>query len=268
MVFGRRPAVLAGAMAGLTALTVAASALAPARSTPVSPVAADRAPGLPASVRPAFVPGAPKPLPAGRRLWTWAPVRSPVPARRRPRSGAPVVALLGAVTPDGSANIVSVIERRQVSTGRTWVRVGLPVLPNGTSGWVPRSALGGYETAQTHLDVDLRRLRATLFRAGRPVFRAVVGVGMPQWPTPRGTFYIRDRLTRYASPAYGPLAFGTNARSPTLTDWPGGGFVGIHGTDRPDLLPGRVSHGCIRLRNSDILALARLMPVGTPLTVH
>jgi lipoprotein-anchoring transpeptidase ErfK/SrfK len=44
--------------------------------------------------------------------------------------------------------------------------------------------------------------------------------------------------------------------------------VGIHGTDRPDLVPGRVSHGCIRLRNADIRALARRMPVGTPLTIH
>jgi lipoprotein-anchoring transpeptidase ErfK/SrfK len=120
----------------------------------------------------------------------------------------------------------------------------------------------------TRLIVDRRRLTATLLRAGRTVFRARVGIGRPGAPTPAGTFYVRDRLTRYASPTYGPIAFGTSATSPTLTDWPAGGFVGIHGTDRPDLLPGRVSHGCIRLRNADILRLARLMPVGTPVTVR
>ena len=38
-------------------------------------------------------------------------------------------------------------------------------------------------------------------------------------------------------------------------------------THRPDLVPGRVSHGCIRMRNADILKLAQLMPVGTPLTI-
>ena len=32
--------------------------------------------------------------------------------------------------------------------------------------------------------------------------------------------------------------------------------------------PGRVSHGCIRLRNRDILRLALLMPVGTPVTIR
>ena len=33
-------------------------------------------------------------------------------------------------------------------------------------------------------------------------------------------------------------------------------------------MPGRVSHGCIRLRNADILRLARLLPVGTPLEIR
>ena len=52
-----------------------------------------------------------------------------------------------------------------------------------------------------------------------------------------------------------------------LTDWPGGGYVGVHGTNEPGLIPGHISHGCIRLHNAAILRLAQLMPVGTPLTV-
>ena len=148
------------------------------------------------------------------------------------------------------------------------MRVALAVLPNGTTGWVPRAALGGYGTVHTRLDVDLDRMRATLYRDGRAVFAAAVGVGTAGSPTPTGRFYVRNRLSRYRSPAYGPVAFGTSARSPTATDWPAGGFVGIHGTDRPDLVPGRISHGCIRMRNPDILELARRMPVGTPVTFH
>ena len=149
-----------------------------------------------------------------------------------------------------------------------WTRVRLPVLPNNTTGWVPRSALGGLSMVRTRLVVDLERLTATLYRAGKRIFRAGIGVGTRQWPTPRGEFYIRNRLASYSSPFYGPVAFGTSARSEVLTDWPAGGFVGIHGTNRPELLPGRVSHGCIRLRNQDILRLARLLPVGTPLTIR
>lgn len=103
---------------------------------------------------------------------------------------------------------------------------------------------------------------------GLAVFRALIGIGGANTPTPAGDFYVRDELTRYGSATYGPLAFGTSARSTALTDWPAGGYVGIHGTDQPWLLPGRVSHGCIRMRNADILRLGRLMPVGTQITIR
>ena len=63
---------------------------------------------------------------------------------------------------------------------------------------------------------------------------------------------------------YGPLAYFTSATSDQLTDWPGGGLVGVHGTSQPGLLPGRVSHGCVRMKNADILKLEKLMDVGTP----
>jgi lipoprotein-anchoring transpeptidase ErfK/SrfK len=121
----------------------------------------------------------------------------------------------------------------------------------------------------TALEVDLRRLRLTLLRRGRAVFRAPIGVGQRRWPTPKGHFYVRNRLAGYGlGSAYGPVAFGLSARSAVLTDWPGGGFVGIHGTNQPQLLPGRVSHGCIRLHNRDVMRLDRLMSVGTPVTVR
>ena len=223
---------------------------------------------LPRPVRPAFTPGPPQPLSSTRFLSRWAPVRRTVKARSLPDAHAPIVTTVPPTTPEGTTNIVLVLGHRTGRTGRLWVHARLATLPNGRTGWLPRAALGGYGTVETELDVDLERMTATLLRRGRPVFRAPVGIGQGRWPTPRGHFYIRDQLTSYASPTYGPRAFGTSARSARLTDWPAGGFVGIHGTDRPDLLPGRVSHGCIRMRNRDILALARLMPVGTPMTIR
>jgi hypothetical protein len=224
--------------------------------------------GLPAPTAPAFTPGAPRRLRSIRSLSHWAPVQRATIARSAPDQGAPPVTTLSTRTPEGTRNAVMVVGRRRDGGGRSWVRVRLPVLPNGTTGWVRRATLGGYGTVHTRLDVDLGRLRATLYRDGRPVVRAVVGVGRDGWPTPRGRFYIRNKLTRYNSPTYGPVAFGTSARSPTATDWPAGGFIGIHGTDHPELLPGKVSHGCIRMRNQDILALAERMPVGTPVRIH
>ncbi|MFN2627816.1 MAG: L,D-transpeptidase [Gaiellaceae bacterium] len=222
---------------------------------------------LPASPRPAFRPGKPVLLPHSAIGARWAPVRVSVVARRSPRASATPIATLRTLTPEGTSNLV-VASGEAETGGRLWTRVQLPVLPNGSVGWVPRSALGGYVFVHTRLVIDRQRLVATLFRDGKVVFRAPVGVGRDQWPTPTGRFYIRDKLTMFRSPFYGPVAFGTSARSSVLTDWPGGGFVGIHGTDQPELIPGRISHGCVRLRNADLLRLNRLLPVGTPLTIR
>jgi L,D-transpeptidase catalytic domain len=224
------------------------------------------APALPPSPDPALT--VPTPTPIQRATSTWAPVRRAVLARAGPEPDAEAIVPLDLRTPENTSNIVVVVGRRRDAAGRLWVHVRLPVLPNDLTAWVPRRALGGYEVVRTRLVVDLGALTATLLRDRRPIFRADIGVGQAGWPTPSGEFYIRNRLTNYDSPFYGPLAFGTSARSAVLTDWPDGGFVGIHGTNQPELLPGRVSHGCIRLRNEDILELGRLMPVGTPVTVR
>ena len=152
--------------------------------------------------------------------------------------------------------------------GKTWIRVRLAILPNGSTGWVPRGALAEFQKVHTRLVIQHSTLRATVYKRGRPIFRAIVGVGLPHTPTPRGRFYIREKLSGYWAPTYGPRAFGLNARSATLTDWPGGGFIGIHGTNEPSILPGRVSHGCVRMRNDAILRLFRLVPLGTPVDIR
>jgi hypothetical protein len=251
------------AACGATALLATTANGTPARSSTRT-----LAPDLPALVEPAFEVPTPRPLELERSGSRWAPVLRVVVPRRAPSEAAATLAPLETETPEKTTNIVLALGHREDSRGRPWVRVRLPVLPNNTTGWVPRDALGGYVEVDTHLVVDLERFTATLFEHGTPVFRTSVGVGRPAWPTPRGHFYVRNKLSGFENPFYGPVAFGTSARSPVLTDWPAGGFVGIHGTNRPDLLPGRVSHGCIRLRNEDILALARVMPVGTPVTIR
>ena len=191
-----------------------------------------------------------------------------VNALSRPAAGARPVMRLTALTPEGVPHVVYLLGGRVGGDGRYWLRVALPKLPNGSSGWIPREAVADIHKIDTHLVIDRSHLRATLYRNGRPVFRSIVGVGQPRWPTPRGTFYVRERLTGFTDPIYGSLAFGTNGRSAVLTDWPGGGFIGIHGTNQPEILPGRVSHGCVRMPNASIRRLDRLMRVGTPVTIR
>jgi hypothetical protein len=190
-----------------------------------------------------------------------------VVARSSPSAAAEPVARLRLLTPERTTNLVLTLDGRRTESG-VWIRVRLPVLPNNTTGWVPRRSLSDWKIVRTHFVVDRRRMTATLYRAGTPVLSALVGIGRRQWPTPAGEFYVRNQLYGFNDPVYGPIAFGMSARSPVLTDWPGGGFIGIHGTNEPGLIPGRVSRGCIRMRNADILRLAKLMPVGTPVTVR
>jgi lipoprotein-anchoring transpeptidase ErfK/SrfK len=254
---------LAGAAAVLLAVALLSRAPEPAAPRAIAPITvAD----VPAAPKAAFEIGAPVNLARHDDETTWAAVRRDVIARATPSRSARRVGVLLARTPEDTTNIVLPLTRRQAG-GALWVRVRLPALPNGTQGWVPRSALGAYGTVRTRVIVDTTVRRLTLLRDGRVVMRVPVGVGTAQAPTPRGEFVVRNRLTRYANAFYGPIALGTSARSAALTDWPGGGYVGIHGTNRPDLIPGDVSHGCIRLRNADIVRLARELPIGTPLTI-
>src|SRR5215204_1868580 len=191
-----------------------------------------------------------------------------VNVRARPTNGSRIVFRLRALTPEHVPHVVYLLGGKIDGRGRYWLRVSLPALPNGGSGWIQREAVEGFRWVDTHLVIDRARLRATLYRRERPIFRSIVGVGQPRWPTPAGRFYVRERLTGFTDPIYGSLAFGTNGRSAVLTDWPGGGFIGIHGTNQPEILPGRVSHGCVRLPNPAIRRLDRLMPVGTPVTIR
>ncbi|MGH2922368.1 MAG: L,D-transpeptidase [Gaiellaceae bacterium] len=200
--------------------------------------------------------------------YRWAFVKRRTAVRSAPSARARSIGTLSTVTPEYFPNLVQTLNILRYPNGETWIRVRIASLPNSKTGWVRRGKLGRYRTVNTRLLVSLGGLRATLYRRGKPIFRTVIGVGQSRWPTPRGDFYVREVLTGYNMPVYGPIAFGLSARSNVLTDWPGGGFIGIHGTNQPGILPGRVSHGCIRMRNAAILRLRRLMSLGTPVQVR
>jgi lipoprotein-anchoring transpeptidase ErfK/SrfK len=189
-------------------------------------------------------------------------------ARAEPDASAKVITKLKRKSPVKTDDVVFVLDQTTVD-GVQWLRVRLPVRPNNTTGWVKAKDLSDLQPVHTWLKISTKTFKATLVKDGKTVFSARIGVGQPQWPTPTGQFYIRAKLTGYGGRGsfYGPIAFITSASSDALTDWPGGGLVGVHGTSLPNLIPGRISHGCVRLKNADIVKLAKLMPVGTPLTI-
>ena len=205
----------------------------------------------------------------GRTLSRWAYPQTAAIVRKTPSRAAHAVGRLHFLTEDGQAEVYMVLKKARVArTGVTWMKVALAKRPNHVSGWVAASALGALHIVRGRLVVRRSKLRATLYNgAGHAIWSARVGVGRPSLPTPAGHFYLREKLRAIGAPMYGPYALGTSAYAPKLTDWPGGGVVGIHGTDEPGLIPGRPSHGCIRLRNADITRLWHLIAVGTPIDV-
>jgi hypothetical protein len=84
-----------------------------------------------------------------------------------------------------------------------------------------------------------------------------------------GDFFLTERLdTGNPGGPYGPWAFGLSAYSDVYTSFAGGpGQVGLHGTNEPTKLGRDVSHGCIRVTNEAITALATELPVGSPITI-
>ncbi|MEX0992727.1 MAG: L,D-transpeptidase [Solirubrobacterales bacterium] len=178
-----------------------------------------------------------------------------------------VVGRLRFQTEDGPPEVYLALQSHVDAAGQIWIRIRIPARPNGQKGWVRREALGSFSISRVHLIVNRRTLRAKLLKAGKLVFSTRVGVGKASTPTPAGRFYAREKLESLeGGTIYGPWAIGTSAYS-SISDWPGGGVVGIHGTNQPQLIPGRPSHGCIRMPNRKIRRLVKLMPVGTPIRI-
>jgi hypothetical protein len=203
----------------------------------------------------------------GRTSSRWAYPNSEAVVRAGPSPTARALGRLRLLTSDDQAELYLALAATAPGAGPGWTRIELPGRPNGQTGWVPSEALGPLHAVDGYLRVSRRTLRATLYRGGRAVFTAPVGVGKPGTLTPAGRFYVMEKLRTVNSPVYGPYAIGTSAFAPTLSEWPGGGVVGIHGTNEPQLIPGRPSHGCIRMRNWDIARLWHLIALGTPIVI-
>ncbi len=198
---------------------------------------------------------------------TWAYPQDEAVIRASPSPRARPLGRLQLLTGDEQAELYVVLTAAHLPSGTSWLQIEVPGRPNGRTGWVPRGALGTLNRLDSYLRIDEQTLTATLFHRGRPVFNARVGIGKPGTVTPKGHFYVMEKLRTLNSPVYGPFAIGTSAYAPTLSEWPGGGVVGIHGTNEPQLIPGRPSHGCIRMRDGDIARLWGTIGLGTPIEI-
>lgn len=220
------------------------------------------------SADPGYVPAGAVKMSDEFKLTTWAFSISLAPIRDRPSLTGRSISRLRLKTELGGPEAYLVLTRWRDPEGLEWLRIRVPGRPNGRIGWVSSQALGDLRRTTLSVEVQRKRNRVLVRRKGKVVMRARIGHGKPGTPTPGGRYWIRDRFTVKTGGLYGPRALGTAAYAPTLTDWPLGGVIGFHGTNQPQLIPGRPSNGCIRMRNADIKRFYRLVKRGTPVHIR
>lgn len=224
------------------------------------------------------------PAPAPRSQPAHRPARPPVPAGHPPAPppGSTVATATGGTvavypSPGAPSPLTSLSNPNSLgaplvflvtATQGSWMRVMLPLRPNGSQGWI-RSDQVQLSSDPYKVDVSLSAHRLTVLDAGHAVLQVPVAVGKPGATTPTGQFYLTELLAPPdPSGAYGPYAYGTSDFSNTYYSFEGGpGQIGVHGTNEPWVIGHDASHGCIRLFDADITKVASLVPPGTPLDV-
>ena len=104
--------------------------------------------------------------------------------------------------------------------------------------------------------VDLSDRRLYLLREGNIINSYPIGVGKMLTPTPVGRYYIVSKVPNPGGP-FGVMWMGLSRP-----------HYGIHGTNNPGSIGKQVSHGCIRMYNSDVLQLSRLISINIAVNIR
>ncbi len=188
-----------------------------------------------------------------------------VVVRRKPAGNAKKIKTMNYFRPDNRVQEVLAVKGFTDSKGTPWYKISVPMRPNGTYGWIPAADAAVTPTV-AQIVVHVGRRTIDVYRHNKRVWHGKVAVGAPGMETPLGHYYVATRFVPYKDPFLGVYALETTAYS-KLTDWPGGGVVGIHGTSEPWLLGKAVSHGCVRVSNTTAAHLKRFAPLGTPIWI-
>ncbi|OSO94376.1 L,D-transpeptidase [Cylindrospermopsis raciborskii CENA303] len=159
---------------------------------------------------------------------------------------------------DGEKNTRLVVPTQQNKTN-----IGLKDSPSPEAG-----------NNQTDVVVDLSDRRVYVYLYDQVVASYPIAVGKKGWETPTGTFKVihKEHHPIWKHPITGKI-FEAGTDSPLGDRWigfwsDGKNEIGFHGTPNKDLIGGAVSHGCLRMRNSDVRMLYEQVDLGTFVSVR
>ncbi len=153
--------------------------------------------------------------------------------------------------------------------GDDWLKVQLPIRPNGSEGWIP---VDDYIISSTTVraEVDLANTAVRVFDRDELIAESQAAIGNWRTPTPLGTFFVAAIRENPPEESYlGTWAVVLSGYSEVLETFSGGlPVIAIHGSNHPDRVLGRaISNGCVRVPNDVIEFLAEHVPLGAPVVV-
>jgi lipoprotein-anchoring transpeptidase ErfK/SrfK len=189
-----------------------------------------------------------------------------VSVRSKPSRTAPTLKTLTQFRPDYRPRaVLALSELDDPTTGKpSWYRITVPGRPNGRTGWIPANS-ATLKPVDRWLVIYRGSRKFEFYVNGKLKRTGPVAIGRPGMETPLGLYYVQAKYDP-SWPVLGAYAFETSGYS-KLSDWPGGGVVGVHGTNTPQFIGQAVSHGCVRLYNEDIQYLRSVVAVGTPVKI-
>jgi lipoprotein-anchoring transpeptidase ErfK/SrfK len=121
--------------------------------------------------------------------------------------------------------------------------------------------------------IKLRDRRVYVYKNKKLKVTYPIAVGKAGWETPTGNYKVMDKQRNpvWEEPWTGKVIL-DGPNNPLGSRWigfwtDGRNSIGFHGTSAEKLVGQAVSHGCIRMRNRDVVALYEQVKLGTPVTV-
>lgn len=125
------------------------------------------------------------------------------------------------------------------------------------------------------LVLKLKERRLYVYKGDKVSVKYPVAVGKPGWETPTGSFKVIQMIKdpAWAHPFKEGVVLPPGPQNPLGRRWvafwtDGTNAIGFHGTPNESVMGRAVSHGCVRMRNKDVIALYELVSLGTSVTVE